>query len=90
MHRKTIKKYTQLNPHTVNWNVYRKRINAWIDETLDMMFWLAKNNPDIFLNPEKYGNDRLKKLLLIIKASMKNGIDVELVKSVENQNDKRN
>ena len=85
MHKKTIEKFMKLRPHTVNWNVYRKRINIWIDKTLDSMFWLAKNNPDVFLNPENCGNERLKQLLLTIKALMKDGIDVELVKSLENQ-----
>ena len=85
MHKKTIEKYMKLKPHTINRMVYRKRIDAWLDYTLDTMLWLAKNNPDIFLNPENCGNERLKQLLLTIKALMKDGIDVELVKSVENQ-----
>ena len=85
MHKKTIEKFMKLKPHTINRMVYRKRIDAWLDYTLDTMLWLAKNNPDIFLNPENCGNERLKQLLLTIKALMKDGIDVELVKSLENQ-----
>ena len=84
MHKKTIQRFMQLKPHTINWNVYRKRIDDWLDYTLDTMLWLAKNNPDVFLNPEKCGNDRLKKLLLTIKACVKDNIDVELVRSLEN------
>ena len=74
----------KLKPHTVNWHIYKNRVDAWIDVTLDSMLWLAKNNPDVFLNPENCGNDRLKKLLLTIKALMRDNIDVELVRSLEN------
>jgi hypothetical protein len=87
MHKKSIEHFMTLESHSQIWLVYRKRLDKYIDGNLDMLYWLAINKPDVFLNVENLGNKRMKQLLLIIKALMKDNIDVELIKEVS-KNDK--
>jgi len=73
--------------------VYLGRIQKRIEKQMEMMLWLAVNKPDIFLDKQitfnEYGNihrsrdhghERLKMLMLAIKALRKN-VEVELVKN---------
>ena len=72
---------------TVKHCVYNNRMQKRIDRELDMLFWLCKNHPDVFLDEvteykESSGkimsHRRLKKLLLCLKMLNPNA-DVELV-----------
>jgi hypothetical protein len=63
--------------------VYLNRIQRRIDRELDFLLWLCIHKPEIFLNEKKLGKERLKKLLLAIKALNPN-CDVMLV--IENLN----
>lgn len=58
--------------------VYIHRIQKRIDRELDRLLWLCIHEPELFLNKKKSGNERLKKLLLCIKALNPN-CDVELI-----------
>jgi hypothetical protein len=67
---------------------YMSRIQKKIDKELNELIWLAVNYPDVFKNKRytAYGklrkgdkeNERLKKLLLVVKA-LNPSCDVELV-----------
>jgi len=85
-----------LGKKTVQYCVYMNRIQKRIEEELRTALWLAVNRPDILLGKSvsinAYGHEtkwtkdrsreRLKTLLLIIKALSK-GAYVELVKKFE-------
>ena len=58
--------------------VYINKIQKRIDIELDLLLWLCIHEPELFLNKKNCGNERLKKLLLCIKALNPN-CDVQLV-----------
>lgn len=63
--------------------VYVWRIQDRIERELDMLLWLAVNRPDIFLMDDKESaksNERLKKLLLVVKV-LNSNCEVELTKT---------
>ena len=61
-----------------NYVVFINRIKKRIDRELNYLLWLCIHELELFLNKKKSGNERLKKLLLCIKALNPN-CDVQLV-----------
>lgn len=80
--------------------VYLSRIQKRIDEQMEMALWLALNRPDVLLgkidfineyghrmkSSKDYSYERLKMLMLTIKALSKNA-HVELVKNEQQENE---
>lgn len=88
---KKMQKYIDSQPplpeKTVKHCVYINRIQKRITRELDMLFWLCKHHPEIFLDEETeyketsgkiMSHRRLKRLLLCLKFLNPNA-DVELV-----------
>ena len=57
---------------------YMYKIQKRIDRELDRFLWLCIHEPELFLNKKNCGNERLKKLLLCIKALNPN-CDIQLI-----------
>lgn len=53
----------------VQYTLYMKRIQKRIERELNMLLWLAINEPDILLDNKKFdGNERIRKIMLTVKA----------------------
>jgi hypothetical protein len=92
------KRLTKRGRKTIKYCVYMHRMRSRIDRELDMALWLARNHPSVFFGERRTLNEynhliwkkskrkeRLKKLLLVIKA-LNPKCNIELVlREIENE-----
>lgn len=65
----------------VQYTLYMKRVQKRIERELNMLLWLAINEPDILLAKDlKHfdGKERIRKIMLTVKALIGKNMDPEL------------